>query len=508
MEIKQNSTKKFSNIKNFKINYSSYHDYYLIKDNIIFKFIICKRNNIIIIKSNNYITKLDNNDLSRLNKSLFNEMDKAYKLIIDAFEENKVLIKNIIIKKEIKIYFKYDFDITLKYDNDNNLFLNEMNDNYTELQKDINFLKNLINELKNEIDQLKLSNNNKNEISCSKINIKNNLDKNNINLFNYLSLDSYCERHLDNSFTIFKSINDLLYLIYSNENHSIISYNLIDNKKYIEIKNAHDNYIQSFRHYLDDINQRDLIISISIFDNNIKLWDITNFNCLANIKNITKKGDLDSACFLKNNNQIFIISSHNYITEKCFKSDNIKIFNLKGDKINEINNSNDRTVFIDSYYDKKLAKNFIITGNLNYVKSYDFNSSKMYKVYSDGDNYFHRSAIIIDNDRTIKLIESSGYGIIRIWNFHFGILLKKLHIFSGNLFGICLWNKEYLFVGCEDNEIKLIELINGNIVMNIKGHNEEVNCIKKIEHPLLGECLVSQSKSNSHIKLWIIQKKN
>ena len=47
-------------------------------------------------------------------------------------------------------------------------------------------------------------------------------------------------------------------------------------------------------------------------------------------------------------------------------------------KIKEINNSNEQTFFIDTYYDKLLSVNYIITANCNYqnisepIKIYDF----------------------------------------------------------------------------------------------------------------------------------------
>jgi len=83
--------------------------------------------------------------------------------------------------------------------------------------------------------------------------------------------DSYSNYRFVDTFCVFTSINNILYLIYSNENNSIISYNLIDNKILNIIRNAHDKYICSFRHFLDNIKMRDLIISISNDYNNIKL---------------------------------------------------------------------------------------------------------------------------------------------------------------------------------------------------------------------------------------------
>ena len=48
--------------------------------------------------------------------------------------------------------------------------------------------------------------------------------------------DSFSRLWLDNSFCVFNSINNILFLIYVNEKNFIISYNLIDEKKLNEIK--------------------------------------------------------------------------------------------------------------------------------------------------------------------------------------------------------------------------------------------------------------------------------
>ena len=114
----------------------------------------------------------------------------------------------------------------------------------------------------------------------------------------------------DNSFITFKSINNILYLIYSNKNKSIISYDLNEQKKIIELKNSHNNYITYFRHYLEEINKRDLMMSISGEDNNIKIWNINNWECIINLNTINNAGFLNSACFLNYHNITYIITSN------------------------------------------------------------------------------------------------------------------------------------------------------------------------------------------------------
>ena len=116
----------------------------------------------------------------------------------------------------------------------------------------------------------------------------------------------------------------------------------------------------------------------------------------------------------------------------------MKIYNFRGEKLKEIEQSNDCTFFVDTYYDVKLSKNFIITGNYNYIKTYDFDKNEIYHKYFENNNGIHPNVIIKHNEEKIKLIESCEDGIIRMWGFHSGNLLRKIQTDNNNLYGICL----------------------------------------------------------------------
>ena len=335
------------------------------------------------------------------------------------------------------------------------------------------------------------------------INLEFRLKPNNLT-FSHDIIESYTNEALDNTFLVFKSINDIFYLIYSNLDNSIIAYNLINYKKIIEIKNANYwSYFTNFRHYLDKFNKRDLMLSIS-YDNNIKLWNINNWKNILKINYINKVGYLYSAFFLNDNNQIYIISSNYYLDSD---SEPMKVFDLSGNQIKYIYSSyNDNTYFIDSFYDKKMFKNYIIAGNKDYVISYDYNENMCYHKYYDNNNKDHISLVINDIADEINLIDSCEDGFIRIWNFYSGKLIKKIKVCHGALYGVCLWNKDFIFVGCKDKSIKLIDLENNKIISNLVGHNARVLSIKKIIHPEYGECLFSQGYGFNQVKLWINEK--
>ena len=89
-----------------------------------------------------------------------------------------------------------------------------------------------------------------------------------IEFFNNITKDSYAYGGVDNTFSIFESIDNIIYLIYANEKLSIICYDLIKDQKINEIKKAHKKYITNFTYNIDEKNKRDLILSISFDDNN------------------------------------------------------------------------------------------------------------------------------------------------------------------------------------------------------------------------------------------------
>ena len=317
-----------------------------------------------------------------------------------------------------------------------------------------------------------------------------------------LTDDSYSHWGIDNTFTTFTSLNNISYLVYATEEYSIHFYNLNEQKLVKVIENAHiEDQVTNFRHFVDKIKKRDILMSISADSRNVRLWDIKNWELLTNITKIYSTGYLYSASFLVDDGKYYIATCNS-----SQKSEKIKIFDFYGEYIKDISNSNEDTYFIDCYYDNKLNKYFILTGNISYVKSYDYKENKLYFKYADKGNKDGHDSIIVDNSKeVIKLIESSGDGFIRIWKFHTGELLNKIHIGKNELRGLCLWNNNYLFVGCTDNSIKLVELKNGIIIKSLTGLNNEVCTIKKIVHPTFGECIITQGWENDQIKLWVIK---
>ena len=514
------------NTRQFKIKKSDGdYDLNIIKepDKDYINFSCHKEDDLLLI----YETNLKIKELVNLNEafSSCNSNDEIYNLLLQKFENNQVKIretikneiitlviksekieinlirtklnKDYIINKLCKSYNSFIVEIyNLQEENEklkeqNNIFMNE----FPKVIKDVQFLKDENCKLVNEIQGLKSFHNRKDNENNEYL-----TNPNQLQLGHYLTDDSYANKVIDNTFVIFNSRENYIYLVYATEDKNIQCMN-VNTKKIIKILlNPHNNnYISNLRYNFDKNNNRDLILSVSKEINHIKIWDINNWNCIVDLKNIYSCGFIRSACIMNGDNSNYIIVSNDDVFIL------IKIFDFNCLKINELPKSEDICYFIDSYYDIKKSNHYILSGNRLCVKSFDFKDNKLYRKYSEQNSKSgHYSIIINKKDDITNLIESDTDGFIRIWNFHSALLLKKITACQDiRLNGICLWNENYLFSGCNDNTIILIDLNNDIVAKKLKSHEDKVCSIKKIFHPQYGECLVTQGYKKDQIRIWI-----
>ena len=422
-------------------------EFQLIKNNIKYTFLILKLEAKIIIKNKNYFVKLDKYNIYKLFGVQFDSIENIFKYIINAFNEDKIIIKDIILNKEIILSLKNikEKEIKLIYDYNPNNFI----------------------------------------------------------LFSKLTKDSFCSSPIENTFIIFNSIfhNNIIYLIYSTKEKSIKCINLIENKLVIEIKNSHNKFITSFKHCYDENKKMDIIMSISSDSNEIKLWDFSNWECILNLQNINKSGNLLSACFLKEKNNIYIATSN---FELFDDPEPIKIYDDKGNFIKQITNSREGSIlYMEIYFDKTNLINYIISCNINFVKSYNYNENIFYHKYYDNNNSIHNSFVINSFGNVVQLIELCNDGNIRIWDFHLNVLLNKIKVDNNILTTICIWDENNIIVGIKNKGIKIIQLNKGKIINIINEKSNIIYTVKVINHPKYGKSLITQGIFCEQIRLWI-----
>lgn len=317
-----------------------------------------------------------------------------------------------------------------------------------------------------------------------------------LSLLSEVTKDSFTE-NFHNTFIVFNSINDILYLVYSNFKKHIICLNLKNNEKICEIKN--NSFISSYNHYLDVVNKRDILMTISIQNKEIKIWDMKNIECIFKL---SIEGSFFSGCFLKDNNNLYLVANSSNFEHNLGE---VNIYDFHNNKIKKINDCNEPFHMVYVFYDKKQFKNFIISTHYKYIKSYDYEKNKLYFKYEDGGISHFSSEIYEYDEDIIKLIDSCWTGDIRIWNFHTGELLNKIEIKYGTIREICILDKDYLVLGCDTFDIKLLDINNKIIIQSLKVCEDWILTIKKFTHPQYGKCLILQGNEKNQIKMFIIE---
>jgi WD40 repeat protein len=205
---------------------------------------------------------------------------------------------------------------------------------------------------------------------------------------------------------------------------------------------------------------------------------------------------IKAACLINDNNQLFLI--HGIATI-------FNVYDIKGNKIREIDNySGDIFFYIDNYYKKKVSKNYIIICSKFMLKSYDFSKNKLYHEYHNM-NYSNNNYMINDNDDNfINLIVPCHDNIIRIWDFDSGELLREIKIITDDESLKCFypWNNEYIVCAHKNNIINVINIQNGKIYKKFVGHKNYILNLQIISLPNIGDCLISQGQGDDQIKLW------
>ena len=309
-----------------------------------------------------------------------------------------------------------------------------------------------------------------------------------------ICLNAHRTNTIDKVFCVFNSFQKMNLLCWGNTNH--LEFFDIDSNKIIkDISNAHTSTIFCCRHFPDNRNKIDYIITTSL-DYSIKLWNVNNFLCQTWIKSVYMTKNIFSACLLLNE-----YSSHSYIVTSCV-NDFMKLYDLSGKYKFSFGCKDINTFFVNSYFDIKNKKYYVINGNGIDVRSYNAKDGQLYNRYQGLPRSFHTGAVIYETKTEIILVEIDGNGYIRMWNFHTAELIKAIFTSSFlNLRGICLWNHKYLIVGANDHQIKIVDIKQGKISKSFKEHTATICTLEKINSKLYGECLLSQGMDGA-IKLW------
>ena len=306
---------------------------------------------------------------------------------------------------------------------------------------------------------------------------------------------------IDKVFCAFKAFSGESIVAWGTPQYNIEIYDLSKSKIVHTILRAHNQTIFSCRHYPDSKKRIDYLITSS-YDRTVKVWDLKTYSYVVNILNAHSGYYIYSVSILCDSKE-----NANYVITSA-PNEYMKVWDFNGKNLRSMGQNDESTYFIDTYYDSRQKKHYVINANSSDVKSYDFSTGHLYFRYKGTPQTWHMSALVNDTKDQQILIESDGNGYIRMWDFHTAALIKTISSSPTlNLRGVCLWNDDYLFSAGNDYQVKLFDLTAGKFVKSYKGHSSTVCSVAKIDHPKYGECLISHGLEGK-LKIWVTPQKS
>ena len=314
-----------------------------------------------------------------------------------------------------------------------------------------------------------------------------------------------------------------LFLIYGcqdKENINNIKIVRIHDKKLVKELKGHEHIVDIVKHFYNSNNKKRYLLSAD-YERVVIVWDLNLYTSIFTI----------STFYSQYIYSFLIIFEKDYIitsSEGDSSNDYLNIYSLNnGGLLLNIESSNkNKTYYLllwkynGIYYLIELCYKKIIIYDLLYKKVY-----KQFESNEDALYYYSGFVSQVNN----YLHASTNKGNINIWNLESFNLIYDFRIKSSYLFKIILWstdiidtitNKKYnnYILVCDkrrggflcinitfDREINNIKEEDFNFEHKINSFYSKgttIKCIKKIIHPIYGQCLIS-SGEDQNIDLWV-----
>ena len=441
--------------------------------------------NKLYIEIDNIITKLID---IKYNLEIYH---KIYNDLINNYNTDKLNYEKLQNINEFKVYNKTiinEINQIIKEQNINNKFINLM-DIYNRMNSKI----------EHKTSEIKLENNN--------IQINNNYEDKIKHIFEKDPIDLKFKMNITNTeyyggyndifevYTCFKDNKE--YIASLTLNYIIGIFALLDNKKIISLY-GHNSNIYTVRYFINNKDYNEYLISAE--QRKVIVWDISN--------NYNIKFE-----FERENNSIY---SCLVIFPQKSKENYLIFANGNNICLNSLTNGKkSRDIYCDKYdygdvyyllfwFNKKDNEEFIIELRGKSITIHGLSEkNEFYKLIHKPESN-HYSGFIYNGDDVDYLCSSSSNGFINIWDLYNKKITKIIRVIDTFLNHIIQWNRKYIIVADYDNyNFKIINSENNNII-EIKGqHTNSVICVKKVNHPIYGESLLSGSKDGT-IKLWSV----
>ena len=154
---------------------------------------------------------------------------------------------------------------------------------------------------------------------------------------------------------------------------------------------------------------------------------------------------------------------------------------------------------------KEDNKLYIIQMGSNIISIYNLEENKIQdKLENEKDECDYTYGYIYEKDNKTFLCCSSLNGNIYIWDLNNKSLFKEIPIKNSQLSYIIQWNSKYTIVADIKKSFRVVDIEEGKIIFETKEENSGISSyIKKVNHPIYGESLLTAGPNNL-LKLWTI----
>ena len=315
-------------------------------------------------------------------------------------------------------------------------------------------------------------------------------------------------------FEVFTSFKDgQKYLISKNgKNHIIEIISLKDNQIFKELSYEGKTTITMIRYFFNLKGNKEYLVSADI-DKKVVIWDISNDYKILNIVNAEYTDANIYSCYLFfdnfENNFLFISCGLNRYKKN--ETTYTKMYSFKDFKFNKnlVDSNDNNTYYLLIWFNKMDNTNYLIELCEKKIVITNFMQNKLYaKLYQDDLKvlkYYSGFIYSIENKKNYLCCSTSN-GCIIIWDLINKTIMKNIIFSKLELYNIILWNQKYAIIsGGSSKKILFFDLEKFEIIGHINtNHHSNVNCVKKINHPLYGEALLS-SGNDHKIKLYILE---
>lgn len=330
--------------------------------------------------------------------------------------------------------------------------------------------------------------------------------------YKYTIVKDLSAKGVNDIFEVFISnLDNKGYLVSKNAKSHLLDIILLKDNIIITSLKGHTNTITMVRYFFNNKAKNEYLISADI-DNNVIVWDINNnYNILHLIKPEYNENNIYSCYIYFDIFENFIFTSCGLNKYIASETSYTKMYSFKnGSFIKNINESSmNNTYYLLMWYNEqnKNRNNYLVECCENLISINDFKNNKLYaNLMTEKHKVLkYYSGFIYNFYGKDYLICSASNGVIVVWD-----LLLKSNIFYGKiskveLYNIIQWSNNYAIISGGRNQcIKIFDLNIFKIVNNIQiEKSSNVNCVKKIVHPLYGESLLC-SGNNHKIKLFSV----